>query len=178
MMLRKTFTCSELCRLWNINGRDLTDIVNDGKLKASNDIYLLIRQNANGYIYKSVDGRATISSPGPLTVNDENGFYFNISDVEEFERENGIPPRGIKKSPDSPKRTATQKDKEKAVNIAEKYITDCKSKGEIPHIYYAEELIKDKLSKKYTGKHTIHDWIKKDFPEESRREGQGRPKKE
>jgi hypothetical protein len=98
MMLRKTFTCSELCRRWNINKRDLTDIVNDGKLRALNKTYLLERHTANTYTYNFGDGRLAMVTSGPLPITDEYGFYFNISDVETFEKEHGKPHGLPKKS--------------------------------------------------------------------------------
>jgi len=84
----------------------------------------------------------------------------------------------VKKLPNNPKRLREKKDRVKAEEIADKYIKDCESKGATPRIYEAKELIKKKLSAEYKGKHTIHNWIKGLFPEESRKEGQGRPKKE
>ena len=84
----------------------------------------------------------------------------------------------VKKLPPNLKRLNEQKDKAKAEKLANKYIADCKSNGKTARIYEAKELIKNNLSKTYTGKHTIHDWIKELFPEESRKERQGRPRKE
>jgi hypothetical protein len=92
-MLRKTFSCSELCSRWNINKNDLTGIVRDKNLRALNDTYSLKSKNADGgYIYTTKDGTTGISSPGPLPIRDEFGFYFMASDVEEFEKKNKIKP--------------------------------------------------------------------------------------
>ena len=84
----------------------------------------------------------------------------------------------IKKSPGGRKPSNAQKDKEKAREIANKYIAECESKT--PRIYEAVKLIEEggELSRKYKDRKTIRGWLRKvPFPKESRREGQGRPKK-
>jgi hypothetical protein len=179
--MNKWITFSDLCSRWKINKYDLAELVLNGKLQAHYDddlssLYILndrvLRESRDGYVI----GERQM----PLTPGEVADCIFLISDVEEFERENGITPPGIKKSSGNRKLTDRQKDIDKATAIANKYIADCESEGEIPRIYIAVKLIEKagKLSREYTGKHTIRDWIKGCFTEVSRRQGQGRPKKE
>lgn len=97
-MLRKTYTCSELCSHLNISIYDLNGIVREGKLKACNHRYSLIEKDDRGYLYRGA-GEEYVLSTGPLTVNDENGFYFLTSDVEDFVRENPITPHILPSDP-------------------------------------------------------------------------------
>lgn len=103
-------------------------------------------------------------------------------EVERFELEHGLIKNkrqsSIQQSSSNLKHTIKKKDKENARKIVNKYIEECKNEGEVPRIFKAIKLMNGKLSGEYKGKHTIRDWIKDLFPKESRRQGQGRPKKQ
>lgn len=180
-MTNKWITFSDLCSRWKINKYNLAELVFNGKLQAhyGDDLSAILISDGRTLL-QSRDGYVIGERQIPLTPGDVADCIFLISDVEEFERENGITPHGIKKSSGSSKLTDRQKDIGQATAIANKYRADCESKGKIPRIYVAVKLIEKegKLSREYKGKHTIHDWIKEDFPPESRKAGQGRPKKE
>lgn len=98
--LRKIFSCSELCTRWDINKNELTGIVRDGGLKASNDTYSLMEVKDNRYFYRdnSMLGAGAVSE-GPLPVTDENGFYFLFSNVAAFEKDNSITPHILPSDP-------------------------------------------------------------------------------
>jgi hypothetical protein len=173
-------TFPDLCSRWKINKYNLAELVFNGKLQAHDDDLSAILISDGRTLLESRDGHLIGERQIPLTPGDVADCIFLISDVEELEGRNGITPQGIKKSPGSRKLTDRQKDIGQAKAIANKYRADCESEGVTPRIYIAVKLIKKegKLSREYKGKHTIHDWIKEDFPPESRRQGQGRPIKE
>ena len=179
-MLKKSFTWDELCGRWNINIYDLADIVFAGKLRGIfNDDFSILHIVDNGSFVEYPDGRTSSLRQESLTVDEVTKLIFRISDVEAYEKKDGITPQSkYGRKPANTKMMTREKDKNKARQIADRYIKDCCNRGDTPFIHKAIELIKDKLSREYKDKKTIRNWIKDLFPEESRRQGMGRPKKE
>jgi hypothetical protein len=157
-----------LMRRWKIEAHELMYLVHNGlqpwhpgNLEKYSVICEEDRQECESYEgYAGPQAHWFYHSIGEIFPH-LDAAVFLLSDVEATE---------VKKSPGSRKPTDRQKDIKKATVIAKKYIAD----------YEAVKLIEKegKLSREYTGKHTIHDWIKGGFPEASREQGQGRPKKE
>ena len=178
--MKKGFTWDELCGRWNINKYDLADIVFAGKLRGVfNDDFSVLHLVDDGSFVEYSHDRMSSLRQESLTVDEITKLIFHISDIEEYENKNGIKP----KSKDGRKQTNTkmtdlERDRNIAKKIAQEYIKDCDNRRDIPYIYKAVELIKDKLSREYRDKKTIHNWIKELFPKESREQGMGRPKKE
>lgn len=112
-----------------------------------------------------------VRAPSITSAAGADIVWVNLTDIPERKQ--------AQKSTVNAKRMAEQKDKEKARESALEYIKGCKNNSEIPRIYKAVKMIKDKgLSRVYQDKKTIPNWIRDLFPAESRIEGQGRPKKE
>jgi hypothetical protein len=89
--MNKWLTPSDLYSRWNINQYDLVDIVNEGKLQSSfgDDPTVLYIVDGGSYV-EYPDGRTSLLKQKPLTVEEVTKLVFLISDVEKFERENGI----------------------------------------------------------------------------------------
>jgi hypothetical protein len=94
--MHKWLTPSNLYSRWNIDQFDLTEIVNGGKLQASfNDDFSALYIVDGGSYIETPDGNTSILRHTPLTVEDVANLIFRITDVEEFERINGITPNGL-----------------------------------------------------------------------------------
>jgi len=115
----KWITFSDLCRRWNINKYDLAELVIKGELQAhyDDDDFSGIYMVDGRILRESWDGYITGERQKPLIVDDVADCIFLISDVEEFERENGVTPHGIKKST---ARTSKNQMKEQVCAAADK----------------------------------------------------------
>jgi len=94
-MVKKWITFSDLCILWNIQKRDLADIVNNGKLQAvfENDASVLHIVDGGSFVkYKHPKGQISLIRQDPLTADEMTKLVFLVSDVEEYEKKNGISP--------------------------------------------------------------------------------------
>lgn len=94
-MVKKWITFSDLCIFWNIQKRDLADIVNNGKLQAvfENDASVLHIVDGGSFVESQYpDSQMSIIRPEPLAVDELTNLVFRISDVKEYEKKNGISP--------------------------------------------------------------------------------------
>lgn len=94
--MKKWITSSDLCYRWNINKYDLAEIVSDGKLRQfyADDLSELVIVEG-GSIVESPDGNCSCINPSPITGDQVAKLIFPISDVEAFERKNGITPQMV-----------------------------------------------------------------------------------
>jgi hypothetical protein len=112
--MHKWLTPADLYSRWNINQCDLVDIVNGGKLQSflGDDFSVLYIVDGGSYI-ETPDGNTSILRQKPLTVEEVTKLVFLISDVEKFERENGICPHSTIKTEGGGKEpTISKKDQE------------------------------------------------------------------
>lgn len=115
-------------------------------------------------------------------------FRFKYEDLLEYEEKNGlcvvehkndIVPGGATNlvlEPVKKKLTPAQQVKLEARKIVKVYVDDCGSRGSVPSIKDAVDLVKERYTKELYANRTIHNWVKGLFPDESRKPGR-RPKK-
>ncbi|MEN6332037.1 MAG: hypothetical protein ABFD57_08620 [Smithella sp.] len=100
--MKKWITWEELCSRWDITKRDLTDMVNEGK-------FLAFYENDGTCLYVCTDGyyREDFGFRyEPITVDEvTNELIFRISDIEKFEKKQGISPNWEQRNGEIGKKT-------------------------------------------------------------------------
>lgn len=103
-MKEKWITESALCRRWKIGKYDLRDMVLHRKLQPFHKDYSGLIIYDGGTAIEHPDGSFT-TSPEPATADQVTGCIYLISEVEEYEKKNGITPRTL--PTDQPKQGTT-----------------------------------------------------------------------
>ena len=89
--MKKWITESALCLRWNINKYDLRDMILHRKLQPFYQDYSGLIIYDGGTAIEYPDGSFT-TSPEPVTAAQVTGCIYLMSEVEEYEKKNGITP--------------------------------------------------------------------------------------
>jgi hypothetical protein len=97
--------------------------------------------------------------------------YYKVDDINQYERPEQHTHLSNIQNSVSPKKRPCQEDKETSIEFAVEYIKGCDETGRCPRIVEAVKLIKEAHFKKRYKDRTIHNWIKRQFPDKSRKPG-------
>ena len=178
-------TGTELLKKWSVGWEAIFFLASEGWLTPFKPNQLELRR-------KVEDDSGMLSSVYTQQERDQyfSQWLYRPRDVEAFEAQHGgtldrwrekivskennkTPQKAETKTGEPRQLKASQQDKQAALDIAEKYIHECKNR--IPSIKDAVIIVKQKCTKSMYKNKTIHDWIKNLFPSESRKPGR-RPK--
>jgi hypothetical protein len=96
VVLKKWLTCSELCERWQIHECDLAEIIDEGRLAGYDGIRrTVLKPYKAGHDECSWDDGAHLFRGSRLGSDEVTKLIFLISDVEAFEKENGISPHEL-----------------------------------------------------------------------------------
>jgi len=138
--MNKWITFSELCKRWDINKYDLADIVISGSLRSFDGEDFSDFLFINDSCYKnSPDGRMSSQRCEPFMVDEVTKLVFRISDVEAYEKKNGITPQMLDTDKSKYELNKESIDAHPALPQTPKSVNFFTNKGSFWHVGYEGE---------------------------------------